>query len=135
MRTTAILFAALLFTSAVFAQGVRQHRQFYDTTSIVTISGTVASVDSVASPRGNMYNVQLTVKDTSGTSTVVVGPSSYLDQQAIAFNTGDLVQVTGSKVHFNQNDLIIAAQIVTGGKTIKLRDDSGKPVWPRNGMR
>ncbi|MFZ1082717.1 MAG: hypothetical protein WAO19_12435 [Candidatus Kryptoniota bacterium] len=135
MRFLAILFATILFTSAVFAQHTGQHRQFYDTTSVVTISGTVASIDSVASPRGNMYSVQITVKDTSGTSTVMVGPSSYLAQQGIAFNAGDSVQVTGSKVHFNQNDLVVAAQIVIGGKTIKLRDDSGRPVWFRNSMR
>ncbi len=82
-----------------------------------------------------MYSVRLTVQDTSGTSTVMVGPNSYLDEQGITFTKGDSVQITGSKVSFNQNDFIIAAQIVISGKTLKLRDESGKPVWFQGGMR
>lgn len=121
IRTPAILFSTLLFTSAVFAQHAGQRRHNYDTNSIVTISGAVASVDSIASPTGNKYSVRLTVKNTSGTVTVLPGPSSYLDQQGVAFNTGDSVQVMGTKIHSNQNNLIIAALIVIGGKTIKLR--------------
>jgi len=135
MRTSTILFATLLFTGVVFAQGMGQHRQYYDTTMVTTITGTIASVDSQATPRGNNYIVRLSIHDTSGTSTVMVGPSSYLNEQGISFAKGDSVQVTGSKVHFNENEFILAAQIVVAGKTIKLRDNSGRPVWFREGMR
>lgn len=129
MKLTAILFSLLIMTNLLFAQGMGQRRQFYDTTTVTTIKGTISNVDSQATPRGDFYMVRLTVQDTSGTTAVMVGPSSYLDSQNISFNKGDAIQVTGSKVNFRGNDILIAAQIVSGGKTIKLRDDSGRPVW------
>lgn len=129
MKLTAILFSLLIMTNTLFAQGMGQRRQFYDTTTVTTIKGTISNVDSQATPRGDSYMVRLTVQDTSGTTAVMVGPSSYLDSQNISFNKGDAIQVTGSKVNFRGNDILIAAQIVSGGKTIKLRDDSGRPVW------
>ena len=133
MKTIAILFSMVIMTSAVFAQGRGQRRQFYDASTVTTINGTIAIIDSQATPRRDFYMVQLSVQDTSGTTNVVVGPSSYLDSQNISFNKGDSIQVTGSKVNFRGNDVMIAAQIVTGGKTIKLRDDSGRPMWMRGG--
>ena len=131
MKSTATLFFFLIMSGQLFAQGMGQRRQFYDTTTITSIEGTIASVDSQATPRGDFYMVRLTVKDTSGTTEVMVGPSFYLDSLNISFNKGDSVKVTGSKVNFRGNDFLMAAQIVSGGKTLKLRDDSGRPVWMR----
>jgi len=135
MKLSVVFFIALLLTSSAFAQGMGQRRQFYDTTTVTTITGTIAEIDSQATPRGSNYMVRLTIHDTSGITTVMVGPSSYLDDQGISFTKGDSVKVTGSKVHFNENEFVIAAQIIEGGKTIKLRDNSGRPVWFRGGMR
>ena len=135
MKTSAILFTTLLLISTAFSQGMGQRRSFYDTTTVTTIKGTITSVDSQETPRGNMYMVRLTVHDKTGNSNVMVGPSSYLNEQGISFAKGESVQVTGSKVQFNDNEFIIAAQIVAKGKTIKLRDDSGRPVWFNGGMR
>ncbi len=132
MKPALVAFSLLFISSSLFAQGMR--RQFYDTTTVTTITGTVASVDSQATPRGDFYMVRLTVQDTSGTTAVVVGPSSYLDSQNISFDKGASIKVTGSKVNFRGNDILIAGQIIYGGKTIKLRDDSGTPVW-RGQMR
>lgn len=132
MKTTAVLFSMLIVTNTLFAQGMGQRRQFYDASTVTTVIGTIASVDSQANPRGDFYMVRLTVRDTSGTTAVMVGPSSYLDGQNISFNKGDSIQVTGSKVDFHGNQAIIAGKIVSGGKTIKLRDDSGRPVWARD---
>jgi hypothetical protein len=131
MKTTAILFFFLIMSSQLFAQEMGQRRQFYDSSTVTTINGTIASIDSQATPRGDFYMVRLTVKDTSGTTAVMVGPSFYLDTLNISFNKGDSIKVTGSKVNFRGNDVLIAAQIVSGGKTLKLRDDSGRPVWMR----
>ena len=132
MKTT--IFSLLILTSSLFAQGMGQHRQFYDSTTVTKINGTIASVDSQENPRGGFFMVRLSVQDTGGTTPIMVGPSSYLDEQNISFRKGDSIQVTGSKVNFRGKDVMIAGRIVTAGKTIKLRDDSGKPVWS-NGMR
>jgi hypothetical protein len=136
MKRPTIFFAILLFASVSFSQGMGQHRQFWDPNSIVSISGTVTSVDSQASPRGNNFMIRLIVKDTSnGSSTVVVGPSSYLDKEGITFSKGEKIKVTGSKVRFGDTEFVLAAQIDANGKEIKLRDGIGRPLWFRGGFR
>ncbi|HUI28660.1 MAG TPA: hypothetical protein VLX91_00485 [Candidatus Acidoferrales bacterium] len=132
MKIAIVFLSMIAASSTLFAQGMGQRRQFYDTSTVTTVTGTIATVDSQAAPRGDSYMIRLTVKDTSGTIPVMVGPSFYINSQNISFNKGDAIQVTGSKMNFRGNDVILAAQIVTGGKTIKLRDDSGRPVWMRN---
>ncbi len=136
MKTLLASFAVLLIAGSVFAQGMGQRRAFYyDQSTVTTISGTIQSVDTLSGRGGNFQLIQLTVKDTSGTIAVNIGPAFYLDQQKILFKVGDAVEVTGSKVQFNGTDVILAAQVKGGGKTITLRDDSGRPVWARGRMK
>lgn len=135
MKTFLAFSVVLLVASSAFSQGMGQRRNFYDQSTVTTITGTIQSVDTLSGRRGNFHMIELTVKDTSGTIAVNVGPTFYLDEQKISFKVGDNVVVTGSKVQFNGNDVILAAQVKDGDKTITLRDDSGRPVWARGGMR
>ncbi len=135
MKTFLAFSVVLIVASSAFSQGMGQRRNFYDQSTVTTIKGTIQSVDTLSGHRGNFHMIELTVKDTSGTIAVNVGPTFYLDEQKISFKVGDNVVVTGSKVQFNGNDVILAAQVKDGDKTITLRDDSGRPVWARGGMR
>ncbi len=131
-----VLFAAtIMIASSAFAQGMGHRRMFYDQSTVTTISGTIQSVDTLSGRRGNFHMIQLTVKDSSGTIAVNIGPTFYRDDQKISFKAGDAVEVTGSRMEFSGNDVIMAAQVKTGGKTYVLRDDTGRPVWARGGMR
>ncbi len=135
MKTLVMFSALMLFASSAFSQGMGQRRSFYDQSTVTTITGTIQSVDTLTGRRGNSHMIALTVKDSSGTVSVSIGPSFYLDEQKISFKAGDMVEVTGSRVQFNENEVILAAQVKVGGKTYTLRDDSGRPVWARGGMR
>ena len=139
MKNLLAFAAMLLIAGSVLAQGMqggqRQRRPMYDQSAVVTISGTIQKIDTMSGRMGNFHMVQLVVKDSSGTVTVNVGPSTYLDEQKISFKEGDAVVVTGAKMQFRGNAVILAAKIVTGGKTITLRDDTGRPLWSRGGMR
>ena len=135
MKTLLVFSAMLMMAGTAFSQGRGQGRSFYDQSTVTTISGTIQSVDTLTGRRGNIHMIQLTVKDSSGTVAVNVGPSFYLDEQKISFKVGDTVEVTGSKVQFNGTDVILAAKVKDGDNTITLRDDSGRPVWARGGMR
>jgi hypothetical protein len=131
-----LAFSALtLIAVSAFGQGMGQRRMFYDPSTLTTISGTVRSVDTLTGRGGNFQMIQLTVKDSSGTIPVHIGPAFYLDQQGISFKAGGAVEITGSQMQFNGNDFIAAAEVKYDGKTITLRDDSGRPVWARRRMR
>ncbi len=135
MKNLLVFSAVLLIAGTAFSQGMGQRRAFYDQSTVTTISGTIQSVDTLSGRSGNFHMIQLTVKDSGGTIAVNVGPTFYLDEQKIAFKAGDTVEVTGSKVQFNGTDVILAARVKDGDKAITLRDDSGRPVWARGGMR
>ena len=142
MKTFMTLLSVLAMTSILQAQGMGRmggggmgNHRFYDTKTIVTISGTITSVDKISSPRENSYGIHLQVEASDGTITTYVGPSWYLNEQKISFKNGDKVEITGSKVRFSEKDIILAAAIKSGGKTIQLRDDAGHPVWSRRGMK
>lgn len=134
MKNLMIASIVMLTAASAFSQGMGQRRSFYDQSAVTTISGTIQSVDTLTGRGGRFQMIQLTVKDTAGTIKVNVGPASYLDQQKISFKVGDAVEVTGAKMQFRGMDVMLAAEVKDGGKTLKLRDDSGRPVWMRGGM-
>ena len=135
MKKFLVFSAVTLMAFSAFAQRMGHRPMFYDPTTVTTITGTIESVDTLTGPRGNFHLIELIVKDKSGTIPVNIGPSFYLDSQNITFKSGEVVEVTGSKLQFNGKDVIAAAKVKYDGKTIQLRDDNGRPVWARGGMR
>ena len=60
-------------------------------------------------------------------------PSSLRPRRDLPSPKGDEVQVTGSKVTMHDTESIIAREVVKGGKTMPLRDKTGKPEWSGRG--
>lgn len=104
--------------------------QMYDPKTVETISGEVVRVDQMA---GMAAGVHLLLKTDKETLTVVVGPAAYLDQQKMKIAAGDKVEVRGSRVTRRQGPVIVAAELKKGDQVLKLRDDQGLPLWPRQG--
>ncbi len=106
--------------------------------TVETLRGTVASVEKIHGQGcgqgrrgrgGKGYGVHLTLKTSDGEIPVHVGPNWFLDQQNLTIAQGDDLEVTGSRVEFQGAPVIIAAQIKKGDQTVRLREDSGIPVW------
>jgi hypothetical protein len=54
-----------------------------------------------------------------------LGPKSYLDSLGFKLTEGDQVEIKG----FVLDDHIAPCTITTGGKSIELRDENGRPAW------
>ena len=69
----------------------------------------------------------LEVRTTDKTVRVVLGSMRYLMEQDFNPKAGDEVAVTGYKV----NDSVVAITVTLSntGKVLRLRDESGRPVW------
>jgi hypothetical protein len=69
----------------------------------------------------------LEVKTEEKTVTVLLGSMRYLLEQDFNPKAGEEVAVTGYKM----NDSIVAISVTlpATGKVLKLRDDSGRPLW------
>lgn len=147
-----IAILAMLAAPAVFAQGgmgrnMRMPR--YDTSTVTTIKGVIQEVQEGRmrpggmarmggmgqmgnmGRMGSMGGLHLVVKTEKETVTVLAGPASFAKDKGFSFAKGDQVEVTGSRVTYNDAEAIIAREIKKGGKTLVLRNKDGIPKWSR----
>lgn len=95
----------------------------YNLETVEKIEGQVLSVDII----GN--GVSLQVKTNQETIRVDLAPVWYIENQDIEINSNETVEITGSRIKFNEETAILAAQITKGDTTFKLRDENGFSLW------
>lgn len=60
---------------------------------------------------------------------VRLSPAGFLKQAGMSLKEGDSVAVAGYWVSAGEDKVLVAAELTKDGKTARLRDGSGKPVW------
>jgi sporulation protein YlmC with PRC-barrel domain len=110
------------------------HTMGFNAATVATLEGTVENVDNdMLEPGVAMTDslVVLDVKTSSGKERVRVAPDNYLKQQGIEIKEGDKVEVTGSRINQDGEDLVLASKItlMRNGKVLALRQDDGTPKW------
>lgn len=106
-----------------------QYGRMYDSNSVETISGEVVSVDTFTPMGGMSGGMNLRLKADDETVDVHLGPAWYFQNQDISIEPKDKIEVKGSKVDFNGQSVVMAAQVKKGDATLMLRDESGFPIW------
>jgi len=122
---TAFCFLALVLRPALASEPSAPK---YDFQTETKIKGTVQDVSLPASGH-EKDAVHLVLKIGDDAIDVYLCPKSFLDEMGVAFNKGDEIAVTGSKVKSGVTDLVLARQAQKGNDTLILRDDKGNPVW------
>ena len=102
----------------------------YNPQTVTTIQGTV---ETAGPPMGRVQHVSWVVKTDQGKITVHLGPAWYINQQQIVLKPGDALEATGSKMEMGGGTMMLAKEVTVGGKTFKLRDDQGLPLWRGQG--
>jgi hypothetical protein len=139
MKTRTLLGALMLSALATTAQAQRgmppghQHRMGgscpancgYDTTTVSTVTGQIASVDPMMGGMG----IHLSVRVGDATLPVHLGPATVLASQGFAFQPGQWIEVTGSRVQMGGGPALIAAIVRLDGRVLTLRDRTGRPTW------
>jgi len=109
--------------------GMNMSMMRYDGSTETTITGTV---EDVLHPQmGRMNGTHLLVKTETGTIEVHVGPSNFVTNAGFTFAKGDSIQVLGSKKTIDGKEAVIAREVTRDGKTLTLRDKTGRPLWAR----
>jgi hypothetical protein len=106
-----------------------QYNRMYDPKTVETISGEVTAVNRITPLKGMSGGVHMNVKTDKETISVQLGPSWYLENQDVKIAAKDKVEVKGARATFAGKPAIIAAEVKKGDEILKLRDDSGFPVW------
>ena len=133
LAVTALVFIA----GTTYTQNRRGHGQGmpkYDTATEVTLKGTVTKVEAHVGRMG-WNGTHLVVSFSAETLTVHVGPSNYLTEQGFSFAASDEIEVTGSRIRFEDSDVLIAREIKKGDKVLTLRNSQGIPAWSKNNWR
>jgi hypothetical protein len=138
-----IAIAAVVFvlSGAAWAQqgpgpggrGIRGKGPMYDPAKAETLTGQVAEVKELTSRNGMRQGVGLMLKSGDKTVLVHLGPKFYIDQQAVKIAAGDTVEVTGVKAERMGQDVFMAGQVKKNGAVLKLRDETGRPLWAGTG--
>ena len=106
-----------------------QYCSIYSPNKMETVYGDVVSIEKATSGRGMSYGVHLIVKSDEETLSVRLGPEWYMKDQGFTINPDDKVEIKGHRISDRGEDAIIAAEIKTGDKVLKLRDENGLPFW------
>jgi hypothetical protein len=124
-----VLALAFLTASSLGAQERRQGGPApYDPLKEVTVSGVVKSMESVEVPDGKRSILVLTVNDEP--LGIILGPETWVQKQGVTFAPGASVQVVGlTGYRFNGGSAMMPRTVKVGTKTLKLRDETGKPMW------
>lgn len=127
------IFIAMQISPLLAAQtppGPPPGAPMYDTATETSVSGTVEAVNEVTGRRGwSGTHVQL--KTAEGILDVHVGPSWFLTKKKFALAKGDQIEVTGSKIRYNDADALLARTIKKGDVELTLRNAQGIPAWSR----
>ena len=107
----------------------------YNVNTVETIRGTVVSTNAFSPGNGMSQGRQILVETEEGTVPVHLGPSRYLDDRGFQVNSGEEVEVKGSRVNWAGNPVIMAAEIRQGDRVIELRSNDGIPAWNTNRNR
>lgn len=103
--------------------------RMYDPKSVEIVSGRVILVEKITPRTGMSYGVHATLQSGKETISVHLGPGWYIENQDVKIEPQDTIEVKGSRVTLAGKPAIIAAEVKKGNELLKLRDESGFPVW------
>lgn len=114
--------------SSAWEQSGLDLEQGYDQNTVVTVTGTVVSLDEGA----DSDPVLAVIKTAGEPLSLVLGPRSFWQEQGLPLSPGDQISVRGSKAQGRDGVVYLLVQSFTrsgDGEETALRSRSGHPVW------
>jgi DNA/RNA endonuclease YhcR with UshA esterase domain len=102
----------------------------YDPATEAVFKGTVQEVRDRQCPVSGGMGSHVVLKLENGTTIEVhLASTKFVKEYELAFQVGDQLEVTGSKVIFEGVETIFAREVKRGNDVYVFRDKDGKPVW------
>ena len=99
----------------------------YNPKTEVEVSGPVSAIHEVS--EGALQGIHFSVKMKTQTIELFLGPSNFLKFFNVDLKNGDTVTVIGSKVLFEEKDIVLVRELQMGKITVTFRDAKGEPQW------
>jgi hypothetical protein len=107
--------------------------QGYDPQTVTTVTGQVESLGSYGMTgwrtAPGMQTQGLALKTDGGTMMVNLGPPWFPRKQEFEAKPGDTLEVTGSRISRDNQTWLLASEVKKGERVLKVRDETGKPLW------
>lgn len=103
--------------------------RMFDPATIETVRGEVTAVELINPRKGMACGVCLTLQTGAGALTIHLGPLWHISRQETGVEVHDRLEVTGSRVLFKGEPILIAVRLRKGDATLVLRAGQGVPVW------
>lgn len=128
-------FVLLAITAApLHAQSVSEVRPYYDIKEETTISGTVASVVTKATP-GMIAGSHLLLHSAFGEIDASLGRWGLTGKNAMVVTAGKSVEVTGVMKTLHERQVFVVRTVKMGGETYTMRNEHGIPMSPQSRER
>lgn len=118
-----------LAPAAMAQRGAPAAERMYNPATVTTVEGTVMAIDLTETSRRGGAGTHLTLKTPRETVSVHLGPASFINAQGLKLKVGDVIRVTGSRITYAGKPAIVASTVTKGNQTLRLRDQTGRPVW------
>ena len=127
-----ILFLILCVPALALAQGWgwnSNYNRLYDVNTDTTTSRTISEIAEFSLGNNCPFGTALMINTNGDVKIIHLGPAWYLDNQEIKFSVGEKVEVIGSEIKYDNEDVIIAREITREDGVLILRDKDGFPYW------
>jgi len=103
----------------------------YNAAAEVSVSGTVEETREFFCAISDEPGTHLVLRTDQGRLLIHVAPARFLRSQQFVFNPNDQVSVVGTRVHYQDQDAMLAREITRGNDILIVRDHQGHPLWMR----
>lgn len=123
-------------TADMMEPSATEYAGVFDPSALKTIEGTITDIGLFDVGDSGLEGLRLRVKTATGELvTVYAGSRDYVGKQDFFVVSGDRIRVTGVPVQRGWRSIFLATRITRDGKTLELRDESGRPLWLEKGQQ
>jgi hypothetical protein len=124
------ILSLMFIVSSSWAQSGRRlhYSTLFNPGTVSTVSGEVLRVERALAGSGQDYCVHALLKTPKGQVTAILAPQSFMKEQGLTIAPKDRVTVIGSLISVLGKPFLLAME-VSGDRTMKLREDNGRPAW------
>lgn len=105
------------------------YARMYNPETMESLTGEVVSVEMITPIQVMSYGVCIIVQTDTERISIHLGPGWFIENQDVKIVPRDKVEITGSRITFEDQPALIATEVRKDDKVLTLRDASGFPVW------
>lgn len=105
------------------------YARLFNPATVESITGEVTQIGYFRPRNAPGRGMHLMLQTDTEVIPIHLGPEWFVDNQELVVNLRDTIVVTGSRLSFEGDSVMIATEIRRGDEVLELRDANGRPRW------